>query len=69
MVLFRIIFYILLGYLIFQVIRLVMVGKKAYKKAEQQNFGSAKREKDISKVAKIVDEKRFDDKKKDKSKD
>jgi hypothetical protein len=62
-VLIRIFFYIFIGYLVFQVIRLILIANKAIKSGTlNMNSGNMnsniKKEKDISRVAKILDEKR-----------
>jgi len=59
----RIIFYIFVGYLVFQIIRLIVIANSAIKNGSFNiNAGNMKsnikKEKDISSVAKIIDEKR-----------
>ena len=62
-IVFRIVFYIFIGYLIFQVVRLVILASKVVKNGQGGINAGNKKEKDISRVAKILDEKRPDKKK------
>ena len=61
---FRVLFYILIGYLIYLLIKFFIIVKKNINNYETQTFGAKSREKDISRKAKIIDEKWLDRKKK-----
>ncbi|MDH4199259.1 MAG: hypothetical protein OEV66_02675 [Spirochaetia bacterium] len=61
MVLFRVLFYILMGYLIIQMIRFVLTARTVIKGGTRfQDNKRTPKEKDISSVARILDETRLD---------